>query len=76
MALDPYGQVMGTDDAFALDFWVNVDEQRYLQLDDVVTVPIVLPDGQPVTIRYFDEDISAAVAEEPLFDPEMQRLRS
>jgi glycine cleavage system aminomethyltransferase T len=32
--------------------------------------------GQPVTIRYFDEDVSAAVAEEPLFDPEMQRLRS
>jgi DNA helicase HerA-like ATPase len=42
---------MGTDDAFALDFWVNVEEQRYLQLDDVVTVPIVLPDGQDVTIH-------------------------
>ena len=32
--------------------------------------------GQPVTIRYFDENLPATVAEEPLFDPEMQRLRS
>ncbi|HET9085044.1 MAG TPA: glycine cleavage T C-terminal barrel domain-containing protein, partial [Candidatus Limnocylindrales bacterium] len=32
--------------------------------------------GQPVTIRYFGEDISASVAAEPLFDPEMRRLRS
>ncbi len=47
----PAGQVMGTDDSFALDFWVNVEEHRYLQLDDVVTVPIVLPDGQSVTIH-------------------------
>jgi dimethylglycine oxidase len=32
--------------------------------------------GQPITIRYFDEDVPARVAEEPLFDPEMRRLRS
>jgi dimethylglycine oxidase len=31
--------------------------------------------GQPVTIRYFGEDIPASVAAEPLFDPEMRRLR-
>jgi DNA helicase HerA-like ATPase len=47
----PVGQVMGTDDAFALDFWVHVEDDRYLQLDDVVTVPIVLPDGQTVTVH-------------------------
>jgi hypothetical protein len=29
-----------------------------------------------VTIRYFGEDIPASVAAEPLFDPEMRRLRS
>ena len=51
MAVGPAGQVMGTDDAFALDFWVNVEAERYLQLDDVVTVPIVLPDGQSITIH-------------------------
>jgi glycine cleavage system aminomethyltransferase T len=32
--------------------------------------------GQPVTIRYLGEDVPASVAEEPLFDPEMRRLRS
>jgi glycine cleavage system aminomethyltransferase T len=32
--------------------------------------------GQPVTIRYFGEAVPATVAQEPLFDPEMRRLRS
>ncbi|HEY7701611.1 MAG TPA: glycine cleavage T C-terminal barrel domain-containing protein, partial [Candidatus Limnocylindrales bacterium] len=32
--------------------------------------------GQPVTIRYFGEAVPAMVAEEPLFDPGMTRLRS
>jgi glycine cleavage system aminomethyltransferase T len=32
--------------------------------------------GQPVTIRYFGEDVPATVAQDPLFDPEMARLRS
>jgi glycine cleavage system aminomethyltransferase T len=31
--------------------------------------------GQPVTIRYFGEDVAATVATDPLFDPEMTRLR-
>ena len=31
--------------------------------------------GQPVTIRYFGEGVPAAVADEPLFDPGMGRLR-
>jgi dimethylglycine oxidase len=31
--------------------------------------------GQPVTIRYFGEDVPATVADDPLFDPEMSRLR-
>jgi DNA helicase HerA-like ATPase len=43
--------VIGTDAAFALEFWVYVDPERYLQLDDVVTVPIMLPDGQEVRIH-------------------------
>ena len=30
--------------------------------------------GRSVTIRYFDEDVPATVAEEPLFDPAMRRL--
>ncbi len=32
--------------------------------------------GQPVTIRYFGDDVPATVAREPLFDPQMLRLRS
>ncbi len=31
--------------------------------------------GQPVTIRYFGEAVPATVATDPLFDPEMRRLR-
>jgi glycine cleavage system aminomethyltransferase T len=32
--------------------------------------------GQPVTIQYFGEALAATVATDPLFDPEMRRLRS
>jgi glycine cleavage system aminomethyltransferase T len=32
--------------------------------------------GQRVAIRYFGEEVPATVAEEPLFDREMVRLRS
>jgi glycine cleavage system aminomethyltransferase T/glycine/D-amino acid oxidase-like deaminating enzyme len=32
--------------------------------------------GQSLSIRYFDRDLAATVAEEPLFDPAMTRLRS
>ncbi|HEV8696767.1 MAG TPA: FAD-dependent oxidoreductase [Candidatus Limnocylindrales bacterium] len=31
--------------------------------------------GQPVTIQYFGEAVPATVADDPLFDPEMTRLR-
>ncbi len=71
--IDHVGLVIGTEDAFALDFWVYVDPERYLQLDDVVTVPITLPDGQAMRMhgivdvvrsRYegarFDSDSAAA----------------
>jgi len=47
----PVGLVIGTEDAFALDFWVWTYPERYLQLDDVVTVPIDLPDGKRVEIH-------------------------
>jgi glycine cleavage system aminomethyltransferase T len=32
--------------------------------------------GQPVTIQYFGEAVPATVADDPLFDPAMTRLRS
>jgi uncharacterized protein len=47
----PVGLVIGNEDAFALDFWVWVYPQSYLQLDDVVSLKITLPDRQDVWIH-------------------------
>ncbi|HEY7072893.1 MAG TPA: ATP-binding protein, partial [Acidimicrobiales bacterium] len=46
----PAGRVIGTEPATPLDFWVGVGEGHYLQLDDVVVVDRVLPDGQLLRI--------------------------
>jgi len=73
-SVEPIGLVIGTEDAYALDFWVWVYPHRYLQLDDVVTVPVILPDKREVRLhgivdkvrsRYegarFDSDAEAAM---------------
>ncbi len=44
------GRVIGIDDATPLEFWVAVDPTQTLQLDDVVALDRVLPDGQLVQI--------------------------
>ncbi|HET6774629.1 MAG TPA: ATP-binding protein [Acidimicrobiales bacterium] len=44
------GLVIGTEPATPLEFWVGVAENSYLQLDDVVVVDRVLPDGQALRI--------------------------
>ncbi|HEX6569598.1 MAG TPA: ATP-binding protein [Acidimicrobiales bacterium] len=44
------GLVIGTEPATPLEFWVAVAEGGYLQLDDVVVVDRVLPDGQVLRI--------------------------
>jgi DNA helicase HerA-like ATPase len=46
----PAGRVIGTEPATPLEFWVGVGEGHYLQLDDVVVVDRVLPDGQRLRI--------------------------
>jgi hypothetical protein len=47
----PYiGRVLGTEDATPLEFWVGVDPDQFLQLDDVVATERVLPDGTEVRI--------------------------
>jgi DNA helicase HerA-like ATPase len=43
-------RVIGTEDATPLEFWVGVAPGSYLQLDDVVMVERILPDGQKVRI--------------------------
>ncbi|MDH3678697.1 MAG: ATP-binding protein [Acidimicrobiia bacterium] len=48
---EPYvGRVIGVDDATPLEFWVAVDPATTLQLDDVVAVDRVLPEGDSVSI--------------------------
>ena len=44
------GRVIGTEDATPLEFWVAVAPDAYLQLDDVVALERILPDGQHVRI--------------------------
>jgi DNA helicase HerA-like ATPase len=49
---DALGQVLGTEDATPLEFWVGIDPEsgQYLQLDDVVALDRRLPDGRDVRI--------------------------
>lgn len=44
------GRVIGVDDATPLEFWVAVDPRTPLQLDDVVAVDRILPDGEVVSV--------------------------
>ena len=46
----PVGRVIGTEDATPLEFWVGVDKQSFLQLDDVVATDRTLPGGDTVRI--------------------------
>ena len=50
MEVGPVGRVIGTEDATPLEFWVGVDPQRFLQLDDVVALERHLPGGEVVHI--------------------------
>jgi len=44
------GRVLGTEDSTPLEFWVGVQPGSYLQLDDVVALERVLPDGATVAM--------------------------
>ena len=44
------GRVLGTEDATPLDFWVAIEPDAYLQLDDVVALERTLPDGRQVLL--------------------------
>jgi DNA helicase HerA-like ATPase len=48
--MDAVGRVIGTEDATPLEFWVGVGDGAYLQLDDVVALQRVLPDGEIVKV--------------------------
>nr|MBA2599628.1 ATP-binding protein [Actinomycetota bacterium] len=44
------GRVLGTEDSTPLEFWVGLDKERYLQLDDVVATRRTPPGGEIVNI--------------------------
>ena len=44
------GRVLGTDESTPLEFWVAVAPGQHLQLDDVIAVDRILPDGERVAI--------------------------
>jgi hypothetical protein len=64
------GQVLGTEDATPLGFWVAVHRDAYLQLDDVVLVHTHLPDGTVVTL-YGVVDLVRARHEGTQFDSDV-----
>lgn len=44
------GRVLGTEDSTPLEFWVGIEEDAYLQLDDVVMVRTTVPGVGPLRV--------------------------
>lgn len=44
------GKVLGTEDAQPLDFWIAIEPEQVVQLDDVVFVKRPLPDGTLISL--------------------------
>lgn len=53
------GMVLGTEDSTPLTFWVGVDPECYLQLDDTVLVQTPVPGHEPVRITGIVQDVRA-----------------
>jgi DNA helicase HerA-like ATPase len=64
------GQVLGTQDATPLGFWVAVNRDAYLQLDDVVLVRTSLPDSTAIHL-YGVVDLVRARHEGTQFDSDV-----
>ncbi len=58
-ASEPVGMVLGTEDATPLTFWVGVDENSYLQLDDAVIVTTQVPGRGELRISGIVQDVRA-----------------
>jgi DNA helicase HerA-like ATPase len=69
----PVGQILGTQDAMPLEFWVAVAPGQFLELDDVVVVRTPLPNGQTVTL-YGVVDVVKARHEGVQFDTDVFRV--
>jgi DNA helicase HerA-like ATPase len=72
---EPVGQVLGTQDAMPLEFWVAIAPGQYLELDDVVVVRSALPSGQAVTL-YGTVDVVKARHEGVEFDTDVFQVTS
>ena len=57
----PVGLVLGSpaEAATPLSFWVHVDPEQYLQLDDVVHVRSALPSGEVIDLYGIVDDVQA-----------------
>src|SRR5438067_5961881 len=53
------GMVLGTEDSTPLSFWVGVQPDAYLQLDDAVIVDTVVPGRGPLRIAGIVQDVRA-----------------
>jgi DNA helicase HerA-like ATPase len=53
------GMVLGTEDATPLTFWVGVEPESYLQLDDAVIVDTVVPGRGELRIAGIVQDVRA-----------------
>ncbi|MBI4212688.1 MAG: ATP-binding protein [Chloroflexi bacterium] len=72
------GKVLGTRDSQPLDFWIAVNEEHYLQLDDVVAVPTTLPeplpDGTRQVMHYGVVDVVQSAYEGATFHSDVFRV--
>jgi DNA helicase HerA-like ATPase len=64
------GNVLGTDDAHPLDFWVAIDPESYLQLDDIVAVTTDVP-GREEIVSYGVVDMVRSRHEGTKFDSDV-----
>ena len=71
--IKPVGLVLGSMDATPLEFWIGVGEGQVLQLDDLVVVETVTPDGTRVSF-YGIVDIVRKKFEGNQFDTDVFRV--
>ena len=67
------GLVLGTEDAYPLEFWVGVAEGQYLQLDDVVYVKTEVPGLEKGVTIYGVVDLVRSRYEGARFDSDVFR---
>jgi DNA helicase HerA-like ATPase len=74
---DDIGLVIGTKESQPLEFWVGVDKEHYVQLDEVLAVttelPTALPDGRNTVDHYGIVDVLQSAYEGASFHSDVFR---